>query len=212
MIKPILIFLCFITISLKGQTKLDIILREFASTNNDSVFVSANSKKAYKKFTVEQKYFDSFEKVDSLIFYSKNKGDILEVFYADNFQVYIKITKIDSLVKMRIGNIYLNPDKRGKEKNKKLASKILKTIKKTGGFDKMCKEYTDDSNSKYECDLGWFFQGVMVAEFEREVLKHKKDDCFMVETSYGLHIVKVLENPILDRSSVEYVLLYLKKE
>ena len=44
-------------------------------------------------------------------------------------------------------------------------------------------------------DLGWFVQGVMLPQLDKEMVKHKKGDLFKVWSSSGLHIVTVADNP-----------------
>ena len=44
-------------------------------------------------------------------------------------------------------------------------------------------------------DLGWFIQGVMLPQLDKEMVKHKKGDMFKVWSSSGLHIVTVADNP-----------------
>lgn len=44
-------------------------------------------------------------------------------------------------------------------------------------------------------DLGWFIQGVMLPQLDKEMVKHKKGDLFKVWSPSGLHIVTVADNP-----------------
>ena len=125
--------------------------------------------------------------------------------------MYVKNISVDSSFRMRVGNIWLSPEKRG-ESIDKLAEDILKTVTRTNDFDAMRKVYSDDGNANYDADLGWVFQGTMVKEFEDEVLKHKKGDYFIVATRFGKHIVKMIDNPVFDRSKVEYVQLCFDKK
>jgi hypothetical protein len=206
------IFLTLWTLCSFGQTDIEKILTEFGATSNDSIFVSKNSKKPYEKFIARRYTIPQvFDETDSVMFYHTNKGDILGPYETDSFLIYIKVTSVDSLFRMRVGNIYLNPEKRGIDKIDRLSNELLTQIKRNKDFDIICKTYADDNNKNQDCDLGWFFQGVMVSEFEKEILKHKKNECFIVNTRFGKHIVKILDDPILDRSTVEYTFLYLDK-
>ena len=208
--KYFLIFIViFLTTSLFGQIDRVRILKEFSATNDDSLFLNKYSKNPYQKFVLQRNFLlPSFSPLDSLIFYQGSKGKIIGPLNVDNLLIYIKITRVDSLFRMRAGNLWLSPEKRGKDKIDKLAEDILNTIIRTGDFDAMRKEYSDDSNQNYDADLGWFFQGTMVEEFEKEVLSHKKGDFYIVSTRFGKHIVKTIETPVFDRSKVEYVILY----
>lgn len=44
-------------------------------------------------------------------------------------------------------------------------------------------------------DLGWFIQGVMLPQLDKEMVKHKKGEIFKVWSTSGLHIVTVADNP-----------------
>jgi parvulin-like peptidyl-prolyl isomerase len=72
--------------------------------------------------------------------------------------------------------------------------------------------YSDDKNKHHDCDLQWFYADVMVKPFSDEVIKHKKDDVFIVETEFGFHVVKSLENPVKDKQVIHFVSLAKKKK
>lgn len=195
-----------------GQANRSTIIKEFAVTKDDSVFITKHSIEAYKKYSIQRTMgLNIFSPLDSLIFFNGAKGKVIGPLNFNDQIVYIKVTAIDSSFRMRVGNIWLSPEKRGQENIGKLADEILKTVIRTNDFDAMRKEYSDDLNERYEADLGWFFQGVMVNEFEIEVLKHKKGDYYIVDSRFGKHVVKTIDDPVLDRSKVEYVLLFFNK-
>lgn len=198
--------------ALYGQEKNADLIRQFAETSNDSIFISRYSKLPYKKVDLQPSaYPHNYESLDSTIFYTGSPGKFIGPVIMDKVILLIKIIEVDSALRMRAGNIWLSPEKRGAENIDKLAEDILRRAKATGNFDTLCKQYCDDSNQNFDADLGWFYQGAMVSEFEEAVLKHKKGDIFIASTRYGKHIVKILENPVLDRSKVSYVFLCLDK-
>lgn len=196
-----------------GQSKYEGILTDFYNTTDDSIFISKYSKEPYQKYTAQRYFmshsFDLFS--DSLVFYHYKKGDIFGPYEQDSSVFYVKVTNVDSSLRMRVGNIYLDPQIKGNDKIDNLALQILRTAQKKNNFDDLCKKYKDDSNSSYDCDLGWFFEGAMVIEFEKEVKKHVKGEYFIVATRFGKHVVKVIDNPIRDKCKAEYIFLYLDK-
>jgi hypothetical protein len=209
-----LLYLITLTSSslLFGQANRSTIIKEFAVTKDDSVFITKHSIEAYKKYSIQRTMgLNIFSPLDSLIFFNGAKGKVIGPLNFNDQIVYIKLTAIDSSFRMRVGNIWLSPEKRGQENIGKLADEILKTVIRTNDFDAMRKEYSDDLNERYEADLGWIFQGVMVNEFEIEVLKHKKGDYYIVDSRFGKHVVKTIDDPVLDRSKVEYALLFFNK-
>lgn len=207
-----LLTLLFLTAANAQVDQIDI-LNEFVTTKNDSAFLTKYSKQPFQRYSAEQTTLPhTFDPIDSTIFYHHNKGDILGPYYLDSFVIYLKVTAVDSLIRMKAGNIWLNPETRGKDSIKMLAAQIVKNVSKTGDYNAMCMQYNDDKNRNYDCSLEWFFQGAMVSEFEKEVIHRKKGEIFIVPTQFGLHVVKILENPVLDRARVEFVMLYFDRE
>ncbi|MBN1180789.1 MAG: peptidylprolyl isomerase [Bacteroidales bacterium] len=69
-------------------------------------------------------------------------------------------------------------------------------LKNGEDFGKMALEYSDDKNSaRNGGELNWFGTGVMIPEFENTAfaLKNKGDISEPLKTSYGFHIIKLLD-------------------
>lgn len=82
-------------------------------------------------------------------------------------------------------------DKEKKEAKKK-AESILSKIKAGEDFNKLAKEYSDDYNGDTGAELGKFYKGEMVPEFETAAFKLKKGEVSeIVESVYGYHIIKL---------------------
>jgi peptidyl-prolyl cis-trans isomerase D len=75
------------------------------------------------------------------------------------------------------------------------AEDVLKQIKGGADFAKMAEKYSEDpSNAKSGGDLGWVVRGQMVKEFEEAAFTQKpKEIGNLVTTTYGFHIVEVME-------------------
>jgi peptidyl-prolyl cis-trans isomerase D len=75
------------------------------------------------------------------------------------------------------------------------AEDVLKQIKGGADFAKMAEKYSEDpSNAKNGGDLGWVVRGQMVKEFEEAAFTQKpKEIGNLVTTTYGFHIVQVME-------------------
>jgi peptidyl-prolyl cis-trans isomerase D len=80
-------------------------------------------------------------------------------------------------------------------KLKAKAEDILKQLKAGGNFAELAAKYSDDPGSKTKGgDLGWFGKGQMVPEFEATTFALKPNEISgVVKTSYGYHIIQVLE-------------------
>ena len=78
-----------------------------------------------------------------------------------------------------------------------LADNIMAKINnKTSTFAAQASIYSADIESSVKGgDLGWFIQGVMLPQLDKEMVKHKKGDLFKVWSTSGLHIVSIADNP-----------------
>lgn len=188
------------------------LLEEFMQTSNDSEFVIKHSAMPFEKYTANRFVLNyRFEPTDSLVFHHHQKGDLLGPYTLDSLTAYVKVLSVDSSLRMRAGSIFLNPEKKGKDSVNMLVKQILASAKKNpASFDEYCHKYNDNTNDQPDCDLGWFFQKVMVPEFEKAVLKHKKGDIFVVETKEGKYVVKLIDEPVKDRFAVTYTIFYFK--
>ena len=144
-------------------------LRKFKTAENDSVFLSKDSYFPYEVFSLDRSVPKIFSTRDSIIF-SKKEGFIAGPFTDNIFETWVKIVSVDSARKFKVGNIYINPQRTSRDSASVLANNILLSARNGKNFDSLCKKHKDDSNNNYECELGWFFEGSMVSEFENEIL------------------------------------------
>ncbi|MFM9985770.1 MAG: peptidylprolyl isomerase [Flavobacteriales bacterium] len=78
---------------------------------------------------------------------------------------------------------------------KKIFESVKADIKKGRKFSKCAQELSKDGMAGNGGDLGWFGPGMMVPDFEKAVLSHKKGDLFLVHTGeFGWLIVEQSED------------------
>ncbi len=76
----------------------------------------------------------------------------------------------------------------------KTAEEVLAKIKAGANFGEMAKKYSDDSSAANGGDIGWIVRGQTVKEFENTAFSMKPGQISgLVHTSYGIHIIKVLD-------------------
>lgn len=113
---------------------------------------------------------------------------------------YEKNSKQFELPEMLAGrHILIRPEPKATDKAaslaeaRKKAESVLAEVKAGGDFAALAKKYSQDPGSaKQGGDLGWFQKGVMHKAFEDAAFALAKDEVSkLVETPYGLHIIKV---------------------
>jgi len=76
----------------------------------------------------------------------------------------------------------------------KTAEDVLAKIKAGANFGEMARKYSDDSSASNGGDIGWIVRGQTVKEFEDTAFAMKPGQLSgLVHTSYGIHIIKVLD-------------------
>jgi peptidyl-prolyl cis-trans isomerase D len=92
-------------------------------------------------------------------------------------------------------HILLSSTTRAPEDLKKLADSLVSVIKNgTSKFEDVVKNYSEDQGSaQIGGDLGWFTEGRMVVPFNNACFTSKKGEIKIVETTFGIHIIEVLE-------------------
>ena len=96
------------------------------------------------------------------------------------------------------GALKNNVNAKIKEIAKKEGEKVLAEIKNGSDFSKLAKTHGADGTRDTGGDLGWFESGDMLKEFETAVAKLSKGELssVLVETTYGYHIVKLVDTRI----------------
>ncbi len=194
--KKIILFFFFtgLICAAKSQTIAQI-KQVLDTTSNPIGFVKYVLKKKYFIDTVTVISTQQFMgKSDSLAYHGKT-GKTYGPFKRENILVKI-LTKAPNTF-YHINHILIDTGVFDKNFAESLADSIIWKIKnKTSTFAAQASIYSADYESSAKGgDLGWFIQGVMLPQLDKEMVKHKKGDLFKVWSSSGLHVVSIADNP-----------------
>jgi len=96
---------------------------------------------------------------------------------------------------VRAAHILLSPNAgRNMTQARKEADSLMSLVKSGIDFNILAMANSDDQGSaQVGGDLGWFSEGMMITPFNNACFSGKKGDMVTVETSFGLHIIKILD-------------------
>ncbi|MGL5749711.1 MAG: peptidylprolyl isomerase [Paraclostridium sp.] len=162
----------------------------------DEFKISAEEvKKSLEREMIASKYIEQESQVsdeDAKSYYNKNKDEFEQVQAS-----HILIKTIDE------NGEPLSDD--AKKEAKELAEDVLKKALEGEDFAELAKKYSEDASSVSGGDLGFFGRGQMVAEFEESSFKLNKGqiESELVETQYGYHIIKKIDEKIQSLDEVK---------
>ncbi len=184
---------------------------DFRKATNDSIFITSHSATPFQVYQTDKTQpYDSNDVLIKELFKS-SQGAVIGPFKKGNTTNFFKITAFEKSYKVHAGIIWIKyKEGRSEEEMAELANHIFSEIKKGKDFSSFCRLYSDDNNSRKNCDVGWLFSNKIPPPLSEELPKHKKNDLFMSHTKYGYHIVKVLDEPIAEKVKVQFVKLSMK--
>ncbi len=96
---------------------------------------------------------------------------------------------------VRAAHILLSPNAvRSMTQAKREADSLISLIRSGIDFNILAMANSDDQGSaQVGGDLGWFSEGMMIIPFNNACFSSQKGDLVTVETTYGLHIIKILD-------------------
>jgi peptidyl-prolyl cis-trans isomerase D len=183
---------------------------ELAASTEDSTFAAVNTdgETPFTRYNVASLPTE-FNNQKSSLKEGFTVGPILD---GGTYKV-MKISRIttDTIYQMKANHILIkweNETPEGKKAARDKAKKILADIKGGASFSDKAREFGTDGTATRGGDLGWFYTGQMVKEFEKPVADAKKPGLLndVVETEFGYHIIEVTElkdNTVYDIATIE---------
>lgn len=197
--KKILLFLVLscLFVSAKSQTIAQI-KKVLDTTSNPVGFVKYVLKKKYYIDTVTVVSTAEFMGIADSLAYKGKTGKTYGPFKKENILVKI-LTKAPNTF-YHVNHILLDTTVFDSAFAQSLADTIMAKISSgKSSFAAQANVYSADHASAVKGgDLGWFIQGVMMPQLDKELTKRKKGELFKVWSPAGLHIVRIADNPRQD--------------
>lgn len=179
--------------SVATKEEFDQIVKQFATVENDSLFVSANSDVPFNG-----QYVNVGSLPEKLKGAALQKGATFGPYVENGMYTIYKVTNVkdNGPASARASHILIrwdNETPEAKATAKKKAQDVLNQIKGGADFAVMARQHGTDGTASVGGDLGYFSAGAMVAPFEKAVFEAKAPGLLpqLVETQFGYHIIKV---------------------
>lgn len=165
---------------------------EFEQATDIPQFINLNSDTRYSDF-----FLTAAELPSSLrsLAESGDKSYVAGPFVENEAYKMARIVKIeDRPDSVRVRHILISANATGSfAKAKQVADSLMSLIKRGADFGAMATKYSADQNSaQVGGDLGWFRENPMIP-FSNACFEGKKGDIFTSESSYGVHIVSIVD-------------------
>ncbi len=169
------------------------IKEEFATTPDPAQFINTSSD------TRHTGYYLSINEIPENLRDFVKKENRNEVFgpYLENesYKLARLIDSGDRPDSVHVRHILISPrENRTLSNAQAIADSLVAVIKAGTPFETVARENSDDQGSASNGgDLGWFREGVMILPFNDACFKGKKGELKTVETTFGIHIIEILD-------------------
>ena len=166
---------------------------EFAEASDPVQFINLTADSRYVGF------FIPLSEVPGTLVDFVKKEDLKEIYGPYNEEGTLKLTKLLEVANrpdsVHVRHILLSPgQKRTLEQARLQADSLIRLIKAKTLFETLAITNSDDRGSaQLGGDLGWFPEGRMIVPFNNACFTGKKGDILTVETTYGIHIIEILD-------------------
>jgi peptidyl-prolyl cis-trans isomerase D len=175
---------------------------ELWATNEKANFAAATDLEQYINLTADNRHTGIYKPLSELpeslhgLAESGDKSAVVGPYFEDGSYKIARIVDIaERPDSVRAAHILLSPKTgRSMAQARKEADSLMLLIKSGIDFNVLAMANSDDQGSaQVGGDLGWFSEGMMITPFNNTCFSGKKGDLVTVETTYGLHIIKIID-------------------
>lgn len=173
------------------KQQIDELAAQLANSANDSLFAAVNSETKYPFIYFRKGALNTT--LDSMLFNSPVGSVVGPVLNGGVFELAKIVDTRMSPDSVKASHILLNPTlEGGVDKAQAKADSIKRLVQNGENFAGLAIQYSVDEGSKINGgELGTFSRGMMVPEFENPVFESKAGDVIIVNSQFGVHIVKI---------------------
>lgn len=180
------------------------------NTSEPEAYVNQNSDTPYD--TVWHGRGELPKEIEDSMFYG-SIGAMMGPYFAEGGFKIAKLiaTKEDTLLYMHASHILIKPTGTDTAAAYTKVKELMAQARSGKDFAELASSNSQDPGSAMNGgDLGWFAEGRMVPEFNNACKTGKKGDLIMVKTNFGVHLIKITDNP--SRRKVRIAVIEKKME
>jgi uncharacterized protein (TIGR02145 family) len=188
--------------------QMEVLKEPFALTNDDTLFVNANSDGYYREVNIKRGAVNST--LDSLIF-NGTVGNVYGPFVdGDEIKLVKHIGFVMSADSVQARHILFSTSNDGgltTEQAMEKADSVIRLVESGADFASLARELSEDQGSKSQGgDLGMFAEGMMVPEFNDACFNGNEGDLVTVLTMFGAHVVEIIKKKdLLQKARVVFL-------
>jgi PPIC-type PPIASE domain len=209
-------FFCFIILiisSLHGycQAKTMAEIRtELEKSPNSPLYVKDIMKKKFKLDTVVVTRTTHFNSLADSLAYTGVLKKVYGPFTIQGQKFLVQILARLPNSFYRISQIFIDTTVFRYRIADSLGNSILNKLKNhQDSFEHLAQTYSMGGEAVTKGDLGWVARGSIIPAIDKQLVKAKKGDVFMVWSNNGLHIIKLTEGPKQDNGVALMMRIFL---
>jgi peptidyl-prolyl cis-trans isomerase D len=172
------------------------------ATNEKEHFAAATDLVQYINLTADTRHTGFYKPLSELpenlrgLAESGDRSAVVGPYFEDGAYKIARIVDIaERPDSVRAAHILLAPNaSRTMARAREEADSLISLVRSGIEFDLLAMANSDDQGSaQVGGDLGWFSEGMMIVPFNNACFSGKKGDLVTVETTFGLHIIKIID-------------------
>lgn len=182
------------------QTKtIAVIKSEIEKSTNSPLYVKDVLKKKFKLDTIVVTRTTQFSSLADSLAYTGVIKKVYGPFTMKGQKFLVQILARLPNTFYRISQIFIDTSVFRYRMADSLGNSIISRLKNhKDSFEQLSQTYSMGGEARTKGDLGWVAKGSVIPAIDKQLVKAKKGDVFMVWSNNGLHIVKLTDGPKQD--------------